>query len=375
MNKRVNGKQIDIPNIDLFNQAFEGMALANTLVANRTDIGLDEIDTDNIREYIKEYDTILKSLPFPLYAIEENIKYAVLGSILKIRKHIENDIWVNKGLYIKLDDQRALRFMCGTWGIVGCNSDIKDSIDLNNYKNSIGYEEFKWAYNKLKSNKSLAEFYTVFMKDFVSACNKQSMVLKWELSNILNFGPVPKEESLPSNKIIDLENETEYRMDIYYAGKRKTGESETIFTLGDPGVITKPKFSAIYDYDVYSKSIITDKLGLRRPSKSRIVSLDGFRSLYDVIVSEGEEVDKVEYSGVTLNNKLLFTVNGVLYVSDIDKYTECIEIGTGLQIVGHDRGYIYIKKNQRCSSGITKESIYAFNPVDMQLRLCRIRYY
>ena len=73
MKKLVNGKVIDVDNIELFELAAEGLALQNTATSNTSD-GLDgTIDSLLVRKYIKQYDAFFKSMPYPLYAIEDDI--------------------------------------------------------------------------------------------------------------------------------------------------------------------------------------------------------------------------------------------------------------------------------------------------------------
>lgn len=59
------------------------------------------------------------------------------------------------------------------------------------------------------------------MPSFVQACKNQPMVLKWELSNMLKFGYVPKKQVFLNNSLIDRQKNLIYSIDIYVAGMRK----------------------------------------------------------------------------------------------------------------------------------------------------------
>ena len=83
MKKLVNSKVIDIDNIELFEMAAEGMVLQSQTVSNTSD-GIDQdMNSPAIQRYIKLYDIFFKSMPYPLYAIESDIKYATLANFIK----------------------------------------------------------------------------------------------------------------------------------------------------------------------------------------------------------------------------------------------------------------------------------------------------
>ena len=83
MRKLVNGKVIEIDNIELFELAAEGLALQNTAISSTNDGIEANINSPLVRKYIKQYDVFFKAMPYPLYAIEADIKYATLGNFIK----------------------------------------------------------------------------------------------------------------------------------------------------------------------------------------------------------------------------------------------------------------------------------------------------
>ena len=120
MKKLVNGKVINIDNIELFELAAEGLALQNTAVSITADGIEGNINSPLVRRYIKQYDIFFKSMPYPLYAIEADIKYATLGNFIKAFSKEKIDMWVDKGLHIKLDKETGmtLRIVNNTWSII-----------------------------------------------------------------------------------------------------------------------------------------------------------------------------------------------------------------------------------------------------------------
>ena len=102
MKKLVNGKVVDIGNIELFEMAAEGVALRNVAISN-TDIGVPEgIDTELMNKLIGQYDVFYKAMPYPLYAVEHDIKYATLANFIKMCNRQEITMWVDGGLFILL---------------------------------------------------------------------------------------------------------------------------------------------------------------------------------------------------------------------------------------------------------------------------------
>ena len=208
MKKLVNGKVIDVDNIELFELAAEGLALQNTATSNTSD-GLDgTIDSLLVRKYIKQYDAFFKSMPYPLYAIEDDIKYATLGNFIKSLAKEKVTMWVDRGLFIRVDGSTGMciRIVNNTWGIT-YSQEKTDNTSLEIYKNKVGYKEYSWLLKKIINKETTANFYKEFMPAFVEACNNQPMILKWELENILTFGSVPCKTEFKQNKIINLQTD------------------------------------------------------------------------------------------------------------------------------------------------------------------------
>ena len=129
MKKLVNGKIINIDNIELFELAAEGLALQNTVTSATAD-GIDaNINSPLVRKYIKQYDLFFKYMPYPLYAIESDIKYATLGNFIKSLSKEKIHIWVDRGLHIKLDEESGmtLKIVNNTWSIVYVNEEKQDN--------------------------------------------------------------------------------------------------------------------------------------------------------------------------------------------------------------------------------------------------------
>ncbi|MBO5386753.1 MAG: hypothetical protein J6A59_01230, partial [Lachnospiraceae bacterium] len=257
MKKLVNGKVINIENIELFELAAEGLALQNTAVSSTADGIEANINSALVRKYIKQYDVFFKSMPYPLYAIEADIKYATLGNFIKAFAKNKIVMWVDKGLHIKLDTESGmtLRIVNNTWSIVYVKEHISDNTSMELFEHSVGYKEYSWVLKKIINKESTANFYNEFMPEFIQACNSQPMILKWELENILTFATIPNKIDFRPNKIINPQADEEYTLDIFCTGSVDTEEKIQSWSLSDSDRFGGTKYKQIktYGFDVYAK--------------------------------------------------------------------------------------------------------------------------
>ena len=151
MRKLVNGKVINVDNIELFELAAEGLALQNTAVSTTADGIEATINSPLVHKYIKQYDVFFKAMPYPLYAIEEDIKYATLGNFIKSLSKTNIDMWVNNGLHIRLDKNTGmtLKIVNNTWSIVYNKENRSDNTSMSLFEHSVGYKEYSWILDKI----------------------------------------------------------------------------------------------------------------------------------------------------------------------------------------------------------------------------------
>lgn len=379
MKKKVNGQTVEIGNIEVFEKAAEGMALNRTTISTVTDtLG---VDFSIIEEYLSLYNSFYKSLPFPLYALDTDLKYATIGSYIKKQAHTEPKMWVNNGLYICIDEEKgiALNFINSTWGLVKVESIKEDNTDLREYKNECGFEDLIWSLAKILKKQSLSTYYKEFMGDFIKACNNQPMVLKWELSNILDFGRIPGRYNFKPNRIIDLETGTEYIMDIYLAGVRESKEKQHVWNLFDSSSepVIKPKHIKVYSFDVYEKKPDTELNTKPNEDKLQKCELFGAMSIFNTlyaIKSASEDNSFDEYKAFISGDDLIYTVNNRIFIAKAKKFVEPKEVARGVELYAYDRNMIYFIKTKNLGKGIKKETIYSYSLKDGKLRLCKIQF-
>ena len=381
MKKKVNGKTVEIGNIEVFEKATEGMVINRTTASTITDTV--DLDLNLIDDYVDSYNSFYKSLPFPLYAIDSDVKYAVIGNYIKKTVKEHHKMWVNNGLYICIDEDKgiALNFVNSTWGIIGVDSIKEDNLDLESYKEECGFVDLVWALTKILKKQSTSTYYAEFMPDFIKACNNQPMVLKWELSNILDFGRIPDRYNFQPNKIIDLETTNEYMLDIFVAGLKESKEKQHVWSLfGDSELepVMKPKYVKQYGFDVYEKLSTADENKIK-PNADKIKKCEmfGALSLFNslcAIKNVSEQNTFEEYTGFISDGNLAYMINNRVFVAKAYKYVEPKEVARGVELYAYDRGIVYLLKTKNLGKGIKKETIYGYSLKDGTLRLCKIQY-
>lgn len=381
MRKKVNGSVVDIKNIDLFKLAYEGKLL-NKKASSKVKDTI-ENKSELVKDLVNTYSNILDSLVFPLNMVETSIKYTMIAIVLKERikeKHGEIPMQVDTSICIEVEDGRILRLLAGTWSIESTpgNYRITTNINLEFFRGQIGYDEYKWACDKLLESEeaNTKDFYDVFMSDFIKACKGQDIVLKWELSRILDFGSVPSAAYITPNRITDEENNIQYYLDVYCTGKKETNDSVLSFTRdksGLPTMATEKRKIKVYNFEVYAKSLEN----IDNKTEKMQGSCDGMGSIFDVLLSEGiedERLTDITYTGIVADDILLFEVNKEIYMSTFKSYERPKRLMSNVNIYALDAGRVYVKRKKKLYSGVYEETIYSYELDSGKARLCKISF-
>lgn len=367
--KVINNNIVDIENIELFTKAAEGEAIYKKEAHRyRSDICTDK---EAIR-YAKVYTAMYNSLPFPLNSIEEDIKYAVIGNLIKECVKNTEDMWVDNALFIRLRDNRVMRFKYIYYNIL--NSWERDGKDINieNFSDSTGYREYSWVLRQLLERKTTPNFYVAFMRNIVQAVGFDMNILKYELSNILNIKDYVK-SIFKANTVIDTENGNEYTLDIFYKEKRRTGDKSTIISLVDNSVREKDNYTKVYSYDTYIKEK-DDENNQKPRAKTQLV---GMHHIFNKLIGikNGLDEDTVrDYVGIIVGRDLIFVIDNVMYVTKAYRVADIIEVGESIELIGYSRGSVYYKQSEILDRQIIKEEVYEYTLKDNIKHLCSIRY-
>lgn len=381
MKKLVNGQIVDIKNIELFEKAAEYLAIGRT-APNKT-FNIKDADLSDIERLTSTYHSIYKSIPYPLYAIDEDIKYAVIANCIRVLTQCRKPTWVDNGLFMCIDKENGivLCFVNDTWGLVHYDTIKEDNTTLELYKDHVGYKEFAWVMTQIAMRKSTADFYNKHMGDFIKACKNQPMVMKWELSNILNFGNVPNRIELKLNKITDLFEKTQYMIDIFVSGMRKTEEKQHVWNLfddDDSEPVMKPKYVKSFGFHTYKK-ISTEDENKIKPNADKLEKCDltGLMSLFLTLCgirNAGDKNSFDDYTGFICDNNLIYEINNRIFIAKSNVYVEPKEVARGVKLYSYDRGLVYLVKTTSISPSVDKENIYSYSLKDGNLRLCKIQF-
>ena len=384
MNKLVNGTIIEISNINLFEKASEDLVIDRGVKSAipMSNINLTKEEAEIMSSCIDAYKRFYMSMPYPLYGLDCNTKYCAAS--IYISKNVEKAprMFVDNALFIELDKETNtfLEFVNFYWGIVKDVEYKDNTLDISKYNSDVGFKDIVWAIAHMVSGSGTSGYYSEFMPDFIEACNKQVMVLKWELSNILSFHDIPQKLVLPNNKIVSADDNVEYIMDIYVSGRRPTKQKEIKWKLTDKEDVEEEtvKYRKVYGYDLYSKiaNVDVNKLIPGR-DKMKPVDIYGVNSLFCTlcaIKNSKDSKDFDDYKAIIYGKYLIFEINNRLFLARSDKYTEALEIAKGVNIYSIKNNSIYFTKSKVIASGVKKETIYSYSLEKNNLKLCKIQF-
>lgn len=381
MKKLVNGKVVDITNIDLFKKAFEGIVLDKKASSEVKDTI--ENSSELVKNCVKAYSGFSDSLPFPLFSIETDMKYVAIALYIldKVDGLNKEDVAIDNCIYIRIESNKILKLMYHTWAIEAEKNQFDNSrgIDLEAYKEDLGYKEFIWSLERMREGVKLDTFYAEYMASFLKACNNEDFILRWELNHILDFGKVPEEIQIEENRLISLAKNYNYFLDVYSKEERKTKDSIMQITIknGRSQVSNVNKLVKVYDFDVYGKSIDSGVLDRKTENKIEKRQVDGMASLFETILIFGIDtntVESVKYRGIIDNDSIIFEIDHNIYECKFSLYSSATLIANNVSIYSFGYPKLYMKKSKRLKSGIYEDTIFAYDLTEKKARLCKIKY-
>lgn len=382
MERNIDGTTVVIDNIQLFEKAFEGLAVKRALDTNIS-VGIDEMHAVVIDEYVEAYKQVYDLLPFPLYAIEEDVKYvtilmAMMSTVNKPIKFI-----IDNGLKVRITENKYISFLGEKWNMESNKKERltwldKSSLKFDEYRASIGFEEYKWALKSLVSGGNLSDYYTKFMPKLVKACNGDNDRLKYHLTHMLDIYEVPAEIDIPINSIIDESAQGQYMVDVFSRGTREVpqGRKSYHFSLSEAGQTSMESISEripVLDYTVLKKEWSTEDEIFTSASKLKEVDLEGLQSVFEQLIADGIDGFKLkQYRGIILGSTIVYTVDDKMYLCQKDKYVRSKEVATNVEIIATHEKSIYFRKKDRRKHGVTRISVYKLSLLNGVVKLCNI---
>ncbi|MEM4385395.1 MAG: hypothetical protein QXD03_02470 [Candidatus Anstonellales archaeon] len=371
--KVVNGKIVNIDNIELFEKAFKNIKLGLIKEKNKDKIeyilGILEVLGGRVREVIEEYIKFYSSLPFPFNSLNDGMIYSIIKAYLIEVGYNDFNYYVFEGcIYINKDD---IWVRCSGFDIIieKCLN-IEKAIKLEDFVNDKWYSHYIWLLNSYREGKSLTGYYKEFMSEFYNACNGDVKVLKWELINIMNFGYKVNRLELKENVIIDIDNDIEYIIDIYFNKYIELEEEEMCINLYSNTASYRKKRVKTYKYDVYEKSYEENEGSLVK------VEVDGMHNLFLrlVGVKESNLYKKIPtYKGFIVGGNLIYTVEDNVFICKAYKQSKEKMIASKCKIYGYDKSMLYLLKSTR-EDNIYKDTIYSYNIHTGDIRIVDVDY-
>ena len=215
------------------------------------------------------------------------------------------------------------------------------------------------------------------VKEFVDACNRQSIIIKWELENMLTFANIPKKEKYKLNTVIDIDSDTEYQLDIFSIGREVVETGTQKLSLSSTGKLvsnTDNKYITSYDYKLLSKN--------ENHSMKTVVETDkgkhpGIYNLFRQLVSvknSTNSADFPDFIAVITGSKIAFNILGKLYIASSRKVENSVDIAYGSEIYAVDNDKVYFVKSKNIGNGVTKNVMYSCNLNNNIVHTCKIMY-
>ena len=380
MQKIVNGVLVDIGDVRIFEEAMRGLVMAKQAISN-INITIDK-ESEIIKSCIDTYNRIYRSLPFPLYSIENDVKYAAMAECMRVynpelKKYT---FCILGGLNILVDSNKVLKIIGNDWCVEPVKFKIVENAVLKNYKDEVGYREFTWAVNKISKGKSLVSYYQEFMPEFLKACNGDPSILKYELANILNFEAFPSRIEFDDNVILDLDNGDWYSFDTYLVGKVANGNKIEAFSIAKGGgsIGIADEYLPTYGYTVFKKEVTYDDDLPDMTLYGKMTKVDNtevFDSIFENIVRLGIKDNHVldtTVIGFIKDGNIIYQIGDKIYKCSSVKYSRSVEIVHGVALYGIKDNTLYISRSNVDRNKVKKETIYSLDLRQGKIKICGI---
>ena len=213
------------------------------------------------------------------------------------------------------------------------------------------------------------------MKEFTEACAGNTMVMTWELENILVFSSIPDEKEFTHNVLVDVINKCEYSFDIFSTGSIKDSSNSDI-TLS---MISGKATSTDRTINTYGYNLMTNKIN-GKPSEIKKCANNvnvGMKNVFNSICSFKYAYnipDIPKYTGIIINKVAVYCIDKRLFSCVINKLDKVNEIANNVELYSYDSSSVYFIKKDKVDSKVTKNNLYKYDVRDKKVRICAITY-
>lgn len=378
MKKLINGKIVSIESdvIELFEKAMEGN-ITKKMIANKIDLALEQ-NTGHMGEIIAEYYYTYMKLPYPLYNIEEEIKYATIAlqmqrKLLKKFKYTPKMRIERSKLYVYSEEGYCIEIASDSWAITDDTYSEEYGtgyISLDDYKEENIYRFFKWCNEKMINDHELKGFYAYAVPGILDACNSKAIIVKWEIAKLLQFADIPDRVEVSNKHIKDEDRGIEYYVDVYWEGNTICDSSKEVMVIDlreAGGVVrTEKKSRKVFHYDVYAISPEAGRVKLKA-SKTK------FDSISSAVMREFEDnIEKAQFYGIISEKYVAVRIGNKLLVGEMGH--EMYEIGVDVKLINIKGSRVYIQKSIKKEAGAVRDAVYVYDIQTDKLKACDVQY-
>jgi len=200
------------------------------------------------------------------------------------------------------------------------------------------------------------------------------MVLKWELENILTFGNIPNKIEFKQNKIVNIQADEEYTLDIFCTGTVDTDEKIQSWSLLDAGNTGGVKYKQMktYGFDAYAKPMSEGSKVSGKLEKCKITGLHNLFMQLCGIKSATEMSTFPNFEGIISDTHLIFTIEKRLFIAKSNRLVEPKDIAHGVELYSIENNKVYFIKSKKINDKISKDTLYSYSITDGTIRLCKI---
>lgn len=299
------------------------------------------IDMGRVGKVIEEYNKINNVMPYPLSEIDCELKYEVEGIYLK-NKLADVMIELDRGLCVKIGEGKAIKFVRSRWQII--DKDVKDttSKNMNRYKDSLGFKEFRWVLNRLLNNKGIEDYYEIFEKEIYEEENGDNSKVESRLRE--TFNKCISSMRIPDNCIYVKELGNIYNMDITLQDTVKVKRCEKMLLFGEEQYIESEEDRNTFDYGF--RLVQNGAVTMKEEGEllERFLSL---RALYKYLSTQyNKEMSLVRFHAVLADGLLIAEVNNNILMINAYSPKGLKKVGEG-RIKWMDNECVYIESMDR----------------------------
>lgn len=354
----------DYERLLLFESALKGEKEYNKLsVGSRLDIDIQGINIEKISSIIKEYKKYYNSIAYPFNYIKGDMKYHFIAKYIQSKINglefiIDNDLRVYEH-----KEKIGIRFINDTYSIT--DRDLKHTvtkIDTDKFKDTKYYNEYNFIYSaiKLKGEVNPIVIYTGMYKEIYNEFKENLEDIEEYIRSLASIVNVPKFNRLVDNVIVDLDEQSEYTLELFTNGVKKTLDNKFVIS-SYKDMELKPKYTEIYDYNARKRK--KELTGTYVKYEITHSDLIGLHCVFNKIIGikKAHELENFPlYRGLIVNRNIILEINNSIFIGKAYRKSEMEEVASNCKLLGVKDNKIYYCIKDSSTKDISVVRYYAY---------------